>query len=683
MAHLLMIESWVDGTGRMLPEALARAGHRYTFVTRNRKHYLDGATTALTHPVLTHADNVLTLETNDVDTLIAQLHQLRRVLRFDGVLTVCDYYIETVTHVAHALGLPSCFPTTAVDERRKNVVRERLDQAGIPNPGYRVTSSWEQTRLAAAEIGYPLVIKPTDLASSAYVRVVASEQELADAYADQEAFPRNFRDQPREQLYLLEEYLTGTEFSVEACAAGGEITVIGITDKSVTGWPHFIEDGHMFPADLDHPTAETIVDFTRRVLAAVGHDHGMSHTEVKLTPRGPRLIEINPRMAGNYIIELVQHVTGIDMIAATIALALGERPDLTPADTGVRSAAIKFLVPERGGYLADLRGADALARDENVVRYHLEPVVGSEVAEPIDNACYLGHVVTIDHDGLGARASAEAAICGLELVFAHEPPVAQPVDSTASDPDFSGVDAASWVRRWDRQQEGYLPDREEAFALMLNFLERLGAAPGRLLDLACGVGSLADRALSRFPGAEVVALDLDPLMMELGRRTLGGKVRWVEADLRFPGWDRELRDETFDAVVSATALHWLETEDLPQLANGLATIMRPGGVFLNYDVLVDPASPRIAAATSELQKATQDAVIDAEGFEDFTAWWDAIGAEPLFHELVAEREQRFGLRPRGPGYHLPQFQQAFRDAGFSELGTLRQINDRRLFVAIR
>ncbi len=218
---------------------------------------------------------------------------------------------------------------------------------------------------------------------------------------------------------------------------------------------------------------------------------------------------------------------------------------------------------------------------------------------------------------------------------------------------------------------------------MLDVLERLGAAPGRLLDLACGVGSLADRALSRFPDAGVVALDLDPVMVELGRRTLGGKVRWVQADLRFPDWDRGLRDETFDSVVSATALHWLEAADLPQLANGLATMIRPGGVFLNYDVLVDPASPRIAEVAAELRTAMQDEIITVEGFEDFTDWWDAIRAAPLFGELVAERERRFARRPRGRGNNLRQFQQAFLDAGFSEVGTLRQINDRRLFVAIR
>jgi cyclopropane fatty-acyl-phospholipid synthase-like methyltransferase len=60
-----------------------------------------------------------------------------------------------------------------------------------------------------------------------------------------------------------------------------------------------------------------------------------------------------------------------------------------------------------------------------------------------------------------------------------------------------GLDAQAWLQRWDRQQEGYVPDREATFALMFDVLDRLGAAPGRLLDLACGPGSLADRALAR------------------------------------------------------------------------------------------------------------------------------------------------------------------------------------------
>jgi len=169
------------------------------------------------------------------------------------------------------------------------------------------------------------------------------------------------------------------------------------------------------------------------------------------------------------------------------------------------------------------------------------------------------------------------------------------------------LDAPAWLRRWDRQQGGYVPEREETFALMLDVLERLGAAPGRLLDLGCGPGSLADRALARFPGAHVVGLDLDPVMLELGRRTLGDRIQWVEADLRSPGWPGALARGRFDAVVSATALHWLDAGRLPALAEGITSVLRPGGVFVNFDtVLVDPANPRLAALTKDLRVARTD-----------------------------------------------------------------------------
>lgn len=418
MAHLLMIESWVGGTGRILPEAVATAGHRYTFVTRKRQHYLSGVVSSANHPVLANADNVLTLETNDVPALIDQLRALHRVMRFEGVMTICDYYIETVRRVADALDLPSPFPSAVADLRHKHLVRKSLDEAGMPNPKYRVTSSWEQTRQAAIQIGYPLVIKPTDLASSAYVTLVQDEGELGRAYAAQEAFPRNFRGQHRDGLYLLEEYMVGDEFSVEACAVSGETTVIGITDKSLTAAPYFVEDGHMFPAPLDAETAEQVTEFALRALHAVGHDHGPSHTEIKLTADGPRLIEINPRLCGNYIVELIAHVTGIDLLQTSIDLAVGQAPDLAAVSTGVRSAAIKFVVPPRGGHIESVQRTEHLDCDAHISRWHLDAFGGFDVSGPIDNACYIGHVVTVDRDALEARAYAERAVNELELVYA-------------------------------------------------------------------------------------------------------------------------------------------------------------------------------------------------------------------------------------------------------------------------
>ncbi|SDZ24221.1 Biotin carboxylase [Lysobacter sp. yr284] len=419
MAHLLMIESWVGGTGRIFPPAIARLGHRYTFVTRNRGHYQDPRSREI-HPVIEHADNVLSFDTNDVPALVEFLRAQHQALEFDGVVTICDYYIGTVAEVAQALNLPQAFSDNVVMERRKDLVREAIERAFLPNPKFAVVGEWDAVRREAQRIGYPLIVKPTDLASSAFVKLVRDEDQLRESFDALAAFPRNFREQARVPLLLLEEYMDGEEVSVEACTYRGQTTVIGITDKSVTGFPYFIEDGHMFPARLEPALAQSVEALVRGALAAVGHDHGLSHTEVKLTSKGPRIVEINPRPGGNYIAELIQRVTGIDLLDAQIELALGREPDLRRRDTGVASAAIKFLVPPRAGRALALDGAAALDADPRVARYSLAAVAGTEVSAPIDNACYLGHVVATDPDGPHARVHAERAVAALALRYADE-----------------------------------------------------------------------------------------------------------------------------------------------------------------------------------------------------------------------------------------------------------------------
>ena len=88
-----------------------------------------------------------------------------------------------------------------------------------------------------------------------------------------------------------------------------------------------------------------------QAIKALGLDSVVAHTEIKLTAAGPRVVEVNPRPAGNRITELVRHVTGIDLAAACVDVALGRDPDLRRRDTGLRSAAVGFLVPDTTGTL--------------------------------------------------------------------------------------------------------------------------------------------------------------------------------------------------------------------------------------------------------------------------------------------------------------------------------------------
>ncbi len=144
--------------------------------------------------------------------------------------------------------------------------------------------------------------------------------------------------------------------------------------------------------------------------------------------------------------------------------------------------------------------------------------------------------------------------------------------------------ARQWLDRWDRQQEGYIPDREERFAVIAEVVRASCDRPDPLVvDLGAGPGSLSVRILDRLPGATVVAVDADPLLLGLAAAAYGDRsgLRIVDRDLRRPGWEAALRlDRAADAIVSTTALHWLTLEQLtrrvPQLRGPVGARRGPG-----------------------------------------------------------------------------------------------------------
>lgn len=244
------------------------------------------------------------------------------------------------------------------------------------------------------------------------VRRVDDEAQLAAAVRAMGDFPVNARGQRRAPAVLLEELLDGPEVSVETVSHAGAVQVVGVTDKSIGGAPAFIETGHMFPAALPAAEAEDVVRTALDALKALGLTEGVvAHTEIKLTSAGPRVVEVNPRPAGNRITELVRHVTGTDLVAAFVDVSLGRAPDLRRADTGLRSAAIGFLVPETTGTLVRL--------DDNGLRNQPD-VLEAELAEPGrqvraagSNNEYLGHVMMGDTEGAGARDRVEGLLAAL------------------------------------------------------------------------------------------------------------------------------------------------------------------------------------------------------------------------------------------------------------------------------
>ncbi|WP_219508826.1 class I SAM-dependent methyltransferase [Nonomuraea ceibae] len=244
--------------------------------------------------------------------------------------------------------------------------------------------------------------------------------------------------------------------------------------------------------------------------------------------------------------------------------------------------------------------------------------------------------------------------------------------------------ALAWLARWDRQQAGYLPDREERFTALIDAMEVLDRPDPLVIDLGCGPGSLSARLVERLPKARVIAVDADPLLLGLGRAAYP-HLTFVAADLRTPGWTATLGlDRPADAAVSTTALHWISPPDLRAMYCELASVLRPGGLLLNGDHLdSDDVTPGLARLERAIHDTQTERVFAGDHPEDWRAWWDAVAADPDLSALNAERTTA-GADHRGSESNLLSHHvTALREAGFSETGTLWQRGNNRLLCAIR
>lgn len=212
-----------------------------------------------------------------------------------------------------------------------------------------------------------------------------------------------------------------------------------------------------------------------------------------------------------------------------------------------------------------------------------------------------------------------------------------------------------------------MPDREERFRVMLDMVEAVVGPEPRVLDLACGTGSITDRLLARFPGATSTGVDLDPALLTIARGTFEGDDRatFVTADLKDPAWTERLPHTSYDAVLTATALHWLHSEPLATLYGQVAGVVRDGGVFMNADHMIDTGTPRINAAERAHRHAAMDRA-KAAGAVDWREWWDLMAKDPVLAEPTAERFAIYGEHADGDMPSADWHARTLREAGFGE-----------------
>ena len=383
--HFLFVESNTTGTGALAVSRLLASGARVTFLARQPEKY----------PFL--ADDVpglsvVVMDTNDVEAVVEHVAEVQRRHGVDALFTFSEFYVAIVAEAAARCGFRYLSPAAARTCRNKLETRKALRACGLATPWFRLVASEEEAREAAREVSYPCVVKPPADSSSKGVRMVSNGAELLDHFRQLHAWRSNDRGQPLRGEVLIESLLQGPEVSVETLTlAPGDVRVIGITAKHLSAPPLFVEIGHDFPAALEEKEAAAVRHTVLSALAAVGFDFGPAHTEVRLTAEGPVVVEINPRLAGGMIPELVRQALGVDLLSAFLNQLCGQPVDLAPRRT--EWASIRFLTADRSGRFAEVVGAEDACRAPSVREVTFLKRIGATVREAEEAADRVGFIV--------------------------------------------------------------------------------------------------------------------------------------------------------------------------------------------------------------------------------------------------------------------------------------------------
>lgn len=265
--------------------------------------------------------------------------EICRQIKPDAVATIgSDLANVTVQFLTEKLGLPGNSQGCIINSTNKYAMRRAFRKTGIPVPGFWIAEEGGET---VCPSNYPVIVKPTDRSGSRAITRVETPEELQEAIDN--AIAHSF-----EKRAIVEEYISGAEYSVETISYKGKHSCLAITKKFTTGAPNYIEVGHLQPAPLSPKLQEKVRACVFAALDALEVQNGAAHSELRIDEQGHvRIIEIGSRMGGDCIgSDLVPLSTGQDFVRMVIDVALGNEPRLQ-WDVSPHVSAIRFIMNER------------------------------------------------------------------------------------------------------------------------------------------------------------------------------------------------------------------------------------------------------------------------------------------------------------------------------------------------
>ncbi len=387
-----------------------------------------------------YADTFRKIDLKDKEGILAYARELKASPEgLAAVFTAGTDFSASVSYVCEALELPAHSHQAAINASVKTVMRQCFADAKVPSPAFirvgKEEVSSELVKTVLQKMSFPLVVKPVDNMGARGCRMVRNEEELLPAV-------RTAVECSRSGNAIVEEYMKGPEYSIDALVYNGTFTVTGFAIRHIKYQPYFIEVGHTMPAVLDKKVHDELISVFALGAKALGLTCGAAKADIKYTDKGPMIGEIAGRLSGGYMSGWTYpYASDLNLTMQGILIAAGQEPeelikrrqtvDFTPSQLCkaaekpyqlfevpcLRTSAERawMSIPGKVKYMENIKDYSDRAVFDVLPRATVK--LGSEVDFPRNNVEKCGNIIAVSHDREAAIAVAQDAVSDIFITL--------------------------------------------------------------------------------------------------------------------------------------------------------------------------------------------------------------------------------------------------------------------------
>ena len=368
------------------------------------------------HPLAINS-NGIRLDSESVDHVVSQIQDAAAEHPFSAVIATDDGTVPLVKAISERLGLSTNGSRALCASTNKAAFRTACLEQGLPSPAFFVVRPNEPADPCFERVGFPCVAKPLSLSASRGVIRCDTQGQLLNAVERIRQLLSQENPNAGQEI-LVEEYLCGNEYSVEALLHDGQMEVLAIFEKPepMTG-PFFEETIYVTPPQLDSHTRASIKMILHKMASALEFREGPLHAELRISEAGISFIEVASRTIGGRCGKLIEFLTGTSL--ETWVLSNAVRQSIRPRATSDAFGVMMIPVP-KAGVLRRVEGITNARKVKGIVSVEVDAREGQKLIPWPEGGPYPGFIFSRGTSATEAASALRAAHDQLVFVTAPE-----------------------------------------------------------------------------------------------------------------------------------------------------------------------------------------------------------------------------------------------------------------------